>query len=300
VNWVSSNIGELAALLTAVFWTATSLAFETASRRMGTITVNVLRLFLASIFLIILNSIRRGMPLPSDANLHQWTWLSASGLVGFVLGDLFLFKSFTILSSRISMLIMTLVPPITALISFPILGEVLSPLSWFGMVLTVGGIGLAILARDPGKGRLTLSHDSRGLLYALIGAAGQAVGLVMSKYGMGSYDAMASTQIRLFAGLAGFIVITTLLRKWPKILAAIKRKSGLGALLTGSVFGPFLGVSFSLYAIQHTQTGIASTLMSITPVLIILPSMLIFKHKLRWPEVVGAFLSVAGVALFFI
>lgn len=300
MNWVSENSGELAALLTAVFWTATSMAFETASRRMGTITVNVLRLLLASIFLIILNSIRRGMPFPVDATMHQWTWLGASGLVGFVLGDLFLFKSFTILSSRISMLIMTLVPPITALISYPVLGEVLSPMSWIGMSLTVGGIALAIIARDPDKGRLSLGHDSKGLLYALIGAAGQAVGLVMSKYGMGSYDAMASTQIRLFAGLAGFIVLTTYLGKWAKIASALKRKSGLGALLTGSVFGPFLGVSFSLYAVQHTQAGIASTLMAITPVLIIVPSMLIFKHKPRWPEILGAFLSVAGVALFFI
>jgi len=300
MEWINAYQGELAALLTAVFWTATSLAFETASRRMGTLPVNVLRLFLASIFLIIVNSIRRGIAFPVDAGMHQWVWLAASGIVGFVIGDLFLFKSFTIISSRISMLIMTLVPPITALISIPILGEVMNARGILGMTLTIIGIGLAILARKGDSRKIGFNFSKRGLLFALIGAVGQAVGLVMSKYGMQDYDPLASTQIRLAAGWVGFVILITYLRKWSNVILSVKRKSGLYALFTGSVFGPFLGVSFSLIAIKYTQAGIASTLMSIVPVLIIIPAMVIFKQKPRWVEVLGAFLSVAGVALFFI
>lgn len=68
----------------------------------------------------------------------------------------------------------------------------------------------------------------------------------------------------------------------------------------GAFFGPFLGVSFSLLAVQHTQTGIAATLMAIVPVLIIAPSVILFKEKLNWKEVFGAVITVAGVALFFL
>ena len=68
----------------------------------------------------------------------------------------------------------------------------------------------------------------------------------------------------------------------------------------GSFFGPFLGVSFSLVAVQHTSAGIAATLMSIVPVLIILPSVILFKQKVTLREIVGAVISVAGVSLFFV
>jgi drug/metabolite transporter (DMT)-like permease len=68
----------------------------------------------------------------------------------------------------------------------------------------------------------------------------------------------------------------------------------------GSVFGPFLGVSFSLIAIQHTQAGIAATLMAIVPVLIIPPAILFFHEKVNWKEILGAVITVGGVAIFFL
>jgi drug/metabolite transporter (DMT)-like permease len=71
-------------------------------------------------------------------------------------------------------------------------------------------------------------------------------------------------------------------------------------LTLGSFFGPFLGISFSLLAVKYTQAGIASTIMSISPVLILAPSFWINKEKITAVEIAGAVLSVAGVGLFFI
>ena len=71
------------------------------------------------------------------------------------------------------------------------------------------------------------------------------------------------------------------------------------AVSIGTVFGPFVGVSLSLFAVQHTQTGIASTLMALVPILIIFPSSLMFKEKITTRQVVGAVISFIGVSLFF-
>jgi drug/metabolite transporter (DMT)-like permease len=68
----------------------------------------------------------------------------------------------------------------------------------------------------------------------------------------------------------------------------------------GSLTGPFLGVSFSLLAVQHTDTGVAATLMALTPVMIIPPAILFNKERIRMIEIIGAFISIAGVALFFL
>ena len=299
---LSNYTGELAALATAVFWTITAMSFEVASKNIGSLAVNMIRLVLAFIFLSVFNLIARGMILPLDASSHAWVWLSISGLVGFVFGDYFLFRAFAAISARVAMLFMTLVPPITALIGWMILGESMSLLEVTGMGMTISGIALALFSRKgEGKNkRVRLSYPLKGILFAVGGAVGQAVGLVLSKYGMGDYHAFAATQIRIIAGMIGFAVIIIVLNKGSVLRKAFKSRPGMIGTGIGSVFGPFLGVSFSLIAVKYASTGVASTIMAIVPILIIPPAVLLFKQKVSWLEFIGAIISVGGVTLFFV
>ncbi|MFZ0282690.1 MAG: DMT family transporter [Bacteroidales bacterium] len=300
MNFFENHIGEFAALLTACFWTITSLSFETASKKIGSVAVNILRLVIGLVFLSLFTLLHRGMILPLDASTENWFWLVLSGLVGFVFGDLFLFKAYTVIGSRFAMLIMTLVPPLTALFSFFILGERLTLFNYLGMTLTFSGIALAIFSR-PGKGeKISLKLAPKGLLYAFGGALGQALGLVLSKLGLKSYDPFAATQIRIIAGIAGFTILITTLKRWPAVLRATSDRSAMIPTSVGAFFGPFLGVSFSLISIKFTEAGIASTIMALVPVLIIVPAVLLYKQKVTLPEIAGAIISVGGVALFFL
>lgn len=297
---IASHQGEFAALLVAVFWTITALSFESASLKVGSLPVNIIRLVIGLFFLMILTGIIRGNPLPTDASGFNWFWLSISGLIGFVLGDLFLFKSYTIVGSWFAMLIMTLAPPLAAFFGWIILGEKLNLQSLFGMALTLLGITITIFSRGEGKLRFIMNKPAKGIFYAFLGALGQGLGIVFSKLGMGDYDPFASTQIRIITGIAGFIVIVTLSKKWPAVNSALKNKKAMLSISSGSFFGPFLGVSFSLIAIAHTATGIASTIMAIVPILIIPPSIIFFRHKISLKEIIGAIISVCGVILFFL
>ena len=299
MNIFIEHTGEFAALLTAVFWTITSLSFETASHKIGTIAVNILRLVIGLIFLSIYAFIRRGLIFPSDASSYNWIWLTLSGLVGFVFGDLFLFKSYIIIGSRFSMLIMTLVPPITAFFSFLLIGERLTLSHGLGMTLTFTGISMAIFGRSGNSEKLSLKLAPRGILYALGGAVGQALGLVLSKIGLKDYDPFAATQIRIIAGIFGYIALVTILARWGNVSRAIHNKDGMALTTLGAFFGPFLGVSFSLIAVKYTEAGVASTIMALVPVFIILPAVIIYKEKVTLAEMTGAFVSVGGVALFF-
>jgi len=296
----ASHYGEFAALTTAIFWTITALAFEGATTRVGTYSVNIIRLVFGFIFLTALAWFNRGILFPTDATQQAWFWLLLSGIIGFVLGDLFLFASYPIISSRVAMLVMTLAPPFAAILGWAILGETMSEISILGMFLVISGISLAIWSKPKGDKKMKLNFSPKGLLYALLGTIGQAIGLVLSKLGMGEYNAFAATQIRIIAGIIGFVVLITVLKKWGNIGKAFGNKKAMTGITIGSIFGPFLGVSFSLIAIQHTSTGIAATLMSIVPILIIPPAILIFKQKVSTKEIIGAIISVVGVALFFI
>lgn len=301
-----NHFGEFAALITAVFWTITALAFEYSGKRVGSLTLNLLRLLFAVCALGIFNYFRRGLFFPEDAGLHQWLWLGLSALVGFVIGDYTLFRSFILIGARVAMLIMSLVPPFTALLAWIVLGEKMTPMNFLGMGLTLIGIAVVILTRevnedDPSRSKkISLKYSLAGLLLALVGSMGQASGLIMSKYGMGNYDAFAASHIRVIVGAFSFVLIFTILRRWNGLYKSVSDGKAMIALTIGSIFGPFLGVSFSLLAIQYTNAAIASTIMSISPVLIILPSVLIFKEKLKWKEVIGAVIAVTGVIIFFV
>jgi drug/metabolite transporter (DMT)-like permease len=300
MNFFNHHIGEFAALLTAIFWTVTSLAFESASHKIGSIAVNIIRLIIGFAFLSVFNLIWRGYILPVDASIENWLWLSLSGLVGFVFGDLFLFKSYTMIGSRFSMLIMTMVPPITAFFSFIILGERLTLFHYLGMTLTFSGIAMAIFSRSAKGEKLSLKLAPKGILYAFGGAVGQALGLVLSKFGMKNYDPFAATQIRIIAGIFGYILLVTMLARWNMVSNASHNKSGMILTSVGAFFGPFLGVSFSLIAIKYTEAGIASTIMALVPIFIILPAFVLFKQKVTLSEILGSIVSVGGVALFFL
>lgn len=290
-----SHVGEIASLLTAVCWTLSAIYFERAGRRVGSLSVNIIRIFLGVVFLGLTTLITRGMFFPLDASAYNWLWLGISGIVGFFLGDLFLFKSYTIIGSRTSQLVMSLAPMITAVIGWFFLQEILSIKSILGIVVSVSGIMIAVAGK-----KLKLNVPLRGFLYALGGAIGQAVGLILSKKGMGDYDAVAATQIRAIFGFAAFAILVTFMRRWRRVFVVSADLTSMKSITVGTIFGPFIGVSISLYAVQHTETGIASALMALTPIFIIIPSAIMFKEKITAQQVVGAVISIIGASIFFI
>ncbi len=314
-DFLIARQGEFAALLTAFFWTITALAFESASKKVGSLSVNLIRLVVAFILLGIYSWIVRGMFFPTDAAPHNWIWLSLSGLVGFVLGDLFLFRAYVVVGARISMLIMALAPPIAAIIGWFVLGEQLTLQQLGAMVVTFAGIAIVVLKREidepelldgvvvvtkGNRKKVRFSYPISGILLAFGGAVGQGGGLVLSKFGMADYDVFAAVQIRVITGVVGFAGLFLVLNRWKSLGKAVKNRKAMGRLSVGAFFGPFLGVSFSLWAVKFTTTGVASAIMSIVPVLIIPPSILILKEKFNPKELIGAIIAIAGVVLFFV
>jgi drug/metabolite transporter (DMT)-like permease len=301
---MSSHLGEFAALLTTLFWTITALAFETASKRIGSMHVNLLRLGLAALFLSVFSYFYRGLFLPFDADIHTWTWLAVSGIVGFIIGDYCLFRAYVITGARVAMLMMTLAPIFAAISAWIMLGEVLSSKSILAMIITLGGIALVIFTRTEAslvkKSKYSMSYPLKGIILGIIAAAGQGVGIVLSKYGMRNYDPFAASHIRVLTGFVGFAILFFVLGKWKELPTSFRDSKAMKWLVVGSIFGPFLGVSFSLMAVQHTNAGIAQTIMSLTPVLIIPPAVFINKERVTGREIIGAIIAVCGVIMFFI
>ncbi len=308
-------LGEIISLAVAVSWTATALFADTASRRLGSLPLNLLRMALSLVFLAAFLWIVAGKPFPAYADGPTWFWLALSGIVGYVFGDYCLFNSYIVFGSRFGQLFMTLAPPVAGIAGWLMLGESLSWRSMVAMSVTLAGIAVTILVRQDGSRKLTLKLPLKGVLFGIGAGVGQGVGLVLSKIGMDHYascvpaDApaafagampFAGTFIRAVAGLAGFWLILRLRKEMGQVSSAVRDRKGMLFALLTTFFGPFIGVSLSLMAVQYAKAGIASTLMALTPVLIIAPYALIHHQKISAKEIFGTVVTVAGVALFFL
>lgn len=305
--------GQLLSLLVALMWTFTALFAEIASKRMGSLTLNVWRMIISIILLGGVLWICCGQPLPQYASMEVWAWFLASGFMGFVFGDYCLFNSYILIGSRYGQLFMTLASPFAAIAAWLLMGETMGWLSLLGMIVTMAGISISILGKGE-DGRRRVKLPARGILLGIGAGMGQGVGLVLSKLGLQAYTAcvpsdavdvigmmpFAGTLMRAVMGLVGFgaaLLWTRQLHTMPRAWHDGKAfAAGMGAI----ILGPFVGVSFSLMAVGMTNAGVAQTLMSLTPIFILWPSHVMFGSKITVQEVVGAVIAVAGASLFFI
>ncbi len=303
-------IGEMISIGVAFSWTATALLSEFGSKRLGNLTLNVLRMAMALLFSTVLFYVVTGSIMPPGASAQAAAWMLLSGVVGYVIGDFCLFQCYIIIGSRYGQLFMTLAPLAAALMAWITLGQQMNAMSIFAMLITLSGIGISVLGRGENH-KVSLKLPLNGVLFAIAAAVCQGVGLVLSKIGMDHYEAslagmpewlvpFSANFYRCVAGVIGFSLLLYFRKGFAPLREAFHDKKGLLVAMATTIFGPFVGVGFSLMAVQYTAAGIASTLMAMTPIIILLPSYWLFKEKITWRAVIGAVISVVGVSLFFL
>lgn len=297
---MAGYLGELAAITTAFCWAITSVFFSYSGRQLGSVVVNLSRLLFAVIFMLVTHLVLQGSPLPLQAEPFRWGWLGLSGLLGLALGDGFLFQAFVLIGPRLSSLMMALVPILSAFLGWVFLGETITALELAGIVLAVGGIGWVVTERRTGRTQVENKRYGLGLLFGLGGALGQATGLITAKFGL--VDGFSTTSALLIRMLAATLVLWGLAALRGRIGMTVRgwqHRRALWAILAGTISGPFIGVWLSLVSIQLTRVGIASTLMALTPLILIPISYVLLKEHIGLRSILGTVLALVGVALIF-
>jgi drug/metabolite transporter (DMT)-like permease len=302
-------LGETAAVIVAVLWTANSILFSAAGRRIGAISVNAFRIVVALLLLSVAHIIFFGTIFPA-ANQAQWFWMGVSGIVGLGIGDFALFSAFVMIGPRRALLLMALAPVCSVIAGYLILGEVLGLWAGIGIVITLSGIIIVILEREKGTNERTLLNGQKkyGILLGIVGGVGQGVGLVISKYGMVTVaddpsvplDSLSATLIRMVVGAIFVWICVIAMGKLPEMKKSLSDKHALKLTSGGAFLGPFLGVWLSMVAVTYTQAGVAMTLMSLMPVIIIPTVWILYREKTYWRGVLGAVVAVVGVAILFL
>jgi drug/metabolite transporter (DMT)-like permease len=300
-------LGNSAAVIVSMLWTACSIFFSSAGKRIGALSVNTIRISAAVGLLVTAHVILLGAFLPS-ATSGQWFYLGLSGIVGLAIGDIGYIGALVLIGPRRGVLLMSTAPIFAALAAYAMLGESLGAWALAGIAVTMSGVMLAVLdVNDPGDvQQLPRKKLALGYGLAVLGSICQGVGLVLSKYGMQGADGaepvspLSATLMRMLVGAATMWIVVIAFRRVGEIRKATKDRGAIGRTLAGTVTGPFLGVWLSMVAITNAQVGVAQTLMSLMPIMVIPVVWLVYRQKTGWRGVAGAAIAIAGVAMLFL
>jgi drug/metabolite transporter (DMT)-like permease len=205
-------------------------------------------------------------------------------------------------------LFLSLSPALASLLAWLFLGETLSGGNILGVILTLTGIAWVVLGNNANEKSSTSNNTEvrhniklKGIIAGLIAAAGQAFGVVLAKFGLGNnFPALSGNVIRMSAAFLALWLVTVI---QGQVISTVQQanyqRSGLLYILGGAIFGPLVGVSLSLFAIQNTNIGIASTIIALPPIFLLPVSYFILKEKISWQAVTGTLMAIAGVGLLF-
>jgi drug/metabolite transporter (DMT)-like permease len=295
-------VGEIAALSTVLCWAIGTLSFEAAGRRIGSTTVNFIRLAMAWGMLAVVGVVTsRYMLIPLNASGEMWLWLGMSGVAGFFLGDLCLFRAFILIGPRLCTLVFTLAPVMTAILGWMILGETLTPMNGLGMAITLCGVGWVISERKTNTSAKLWHPSVWGVSLAALGALGQALGMVLAKKVIDTdTDPILVTQIRITTALPAFAIMFLLLRWYPRVWKGLKNGQAMAQMTLGAFVGPVLGVVLLMLSMRYLTAAVSQTFVALLPIVIIPFVMVIHKERVSPRAAMGAVVAVAGVAILFI
>lgn len=305
----SSLVGETAAVCTSILWTACAILFAAAGKRIGALSVNAYRIVMAAVLLSLAHLVVFRTVVP-PANAGQWFYMGLSGTIGLAVGDFGYLGALVLIGPRRGVLLMAMAPIFSSIAGYLVLGEVLTAWNLVGMALALSGVCVVILDENVHESEVTptRAHKFYGVLCGLGGSMGQGIGLVVSKYGMIAAGGAGSAPLNpLSATLtrtvvaAGFVwLIVAVSGRLRPVLAARRDLPAILRTLGGATSGPFLGVWLSMVAVTHSLAGVAATLMSLMPLFVIPVLWLVYRQRTSLRGMLGAAVTVVGVAVLFL
>ncbi len=286
-------MGEVAALAAAGLWAIATLLFAKAGARLPAVSLNLLKTALALVGLGVTAWWIDGQPLPLDLEPGPLGLIAISGFIGLTLGDSLYFLSLSGLGARRALVLWALTPAATTALGAQVLGEPIGPSFLTGLILTTLGVALVLTDRAPAGAAPGLS-PVLGILAGLGAVACQAGGSVTAKLGAAGLSGLELSVLRLAFGTAGLIVPGLWALRFGRV--SLDRR-GFGFIALATVFGTYLGIWLSMFALQNAYAGVVATLGATSPIFVLPIARLLYGEVIGARAAAGAALAVAGVAV---
>ncbi len=298
-------------LLTTLTWSIGIFPFTQAARRLGVNSLNhfrlILALFLIGLISCVLNFNSFLGIFNSEYN-NAWLWLGLSGIIGLTIGDYFAFEMYSILGARLGSILNTFAPAAALLLGWILIDEHISLIGIIGIAITIFGVNFISLGKSE-REKIPAQHQAnitKGVIAGILSALCQGAGLVMAKKGIIlekavniSINPFHATFIRLCIGTIALVLYTIIRGKTKVVYQPIKenREGGIKYAIAGTIFGPTLGVSLSLFTISILEPSVAQTIFSLVPAFALFIARFLTKEKITWQSLLGVTIAMSGVLI---
>lgn len=301
--------GIFFALLTTLSWSICIFPFTQAARRLGINSLNNFRLILATLIIGIVSifvGFENFTEIFTASYTNAWLWLGISGIIGLTIGDYFAFAMYRILGARIGSVLTTFAPAAALILGSLIIDEHISFIGIIGIAITITGVNFVSLGKSEREKIPDHGHGSIafGILAGILAALCQGAGLVLAKKGLMSHSTLPlnpihATFIRLIAASSSLIVFTMLRGQSKETFLPIlnNKNNGLKFAITGTIFGPVLGVCLSLFTVALIDPSVAQTIFSLVPAFAFLLSVFFLKEKITIKSILGLLVAISGVII---
>jgi drug/metabolite transporter (DMT)-like permease len=285
-------IGYSAALGSAASWAAGSILFKPLSDRLSPMGLTLSKAFLSVLFLGAVTLILR-LDIASTEGLGL---LIISGLLGIALGDALFFAALRDLGPVTMIIFFFFGQFFTACLAIIFLGEMPAIQAWFGMAVTLAGVGLLLwpkISAGSDMGVTTRRGIALGCAYTLC----FSLSMIVAKEALENAHTISATFVRMAAGAAGMFVVGIVTRKMSDWLTPFKDLKMLGFLTLAVAIVTFGGFWLSLVAIKYVDVAVANTLGATEPLFVLPLAVVFLKERVTRFEVGGTVLTVVGVLL---
>ena len=288
-------IGASAAILSALCWAVSALLFAQISQSISAISLNLVKGLVAIVCLSLIT-----FPIIlSVITTNQWLFLALSGLLGIAIGDTLYFVTLRQLGARLTLLMSTLIPVVTASIAVFLFSENLGVTAALGLALTIGSVFYVMWSKAERTDKA--KNIPFGLSLGMLFITTESSAILLTKAAVLEMDSVLVTFIRQVIGVAGLVFWMMATRTFvenTKPLTALKTKKW--RLIGASIIGGVLGTWLSVYALKMTYASVAVVLNSVSPLFIIPLSMWILKEDVPRSSQIGAFIAVFGIVIYFL
>ncbi|MCT4643244.1 MAG: DMT family transporter [Bacteriovoracaceae bacterium] len=277
------------ALLANLSFAFGSQFFTHYSRRFSPIWMNVSKALVAAFAFCAIILLTSGF---HEISLLNFGIFFLSGFIALGIGDIFLLKAFSKIGPGRTMLLFGFHPVIVGILSFFILGQIVPSRKLIGIVFFLACLFIFSLETFKKEGK----WDVSGLIFAFLGMAFDAVGVLITRYAFdmnSNITSMEGNFYRCLGALCSYLLIRLFINfDYFGNLRKLETKSKFYVLI-GALFGTTISLGLYLRAIQTAQNLATITAISITSVIFASSFECIWQKKYPSKYLLSAFVFFA-------
>lgn len=283
------------ALFANISFATASLFFNQYSKEISATWMNYFKAVVAfSCFL----AVTLVFNLSIELSIRTVVFLFASGVLGLLIGDIFLLKAFTHLGSGRVLMLFGFQPLILGVASYFLFDQDLSGSKILAVLLLMACLFTFDLESFKQKGH----WDLKGLTYALLGVGLDAAGVLLTKTAFEENPQLSPFYANTFrSGIAVLIFLVISRFAWFQ-LSLFKPLINFGTseklkITFISFLGTFVSLGFYLTAMKHGDLATVTAIAGTSPLFATLFETLSGRKKMTGYLIVGTGFFIAGITM---